>query len=559
MDRSSELRRLLGVLRARKWTILVVSAAVMATLMPLFLLQTRLYTAEARILIDSPPAEVGTVPESPNLETEAQLVQSAPVTSGVIDELNLAQSADSLLEGLSVENVTESEVLLLSYTSPNPHEARDIANSFAGNYIAYQQERGLEPLLSIRADIRQQVEELEEQLAQNGADRLAADDASDEALLSRLEADREVLVGRLEKLHQDLDELQLDSSIITVGSEVVRPASLPSSPSSPNLVRDAALSVALALVVGTGAAFLRDHLDDRFRTRIDISEVLHAPVLAVVPKHKLPRRDQGIPAIITVEPTSLASEAYRTLRTSIEFTLPHKGPKILLVASAAEAEGKTLTAVNLSVALAQAGKRVLLVSGDLRRPTLDEYFGPSRASGVSTWLAGQHEDLRNIIQTTEFPNLDFLPSGPIPPNPNELLDSARLGTLMAGIEQRWVWVVVDSAPVLPAADTMVLASHIKHTLLVVNASKTYRSAALQAKERLQTAGTRLVGTVLTELARSSSLDPTMQYASNYEPANGYEESPSPRRDGHYAPRHLSTMPRDIPRRARRDANPRPSD
>ena len=501
--------------RARKWTFAVVFTLVTAVLLPLFYMQRPLYSAEARVLVEPlPPAVPSSTVIPPNLQTESQLVASEPIASRVISDLGLSQSTTSLLEALSVEAIVETEILALTYTASDPVLARDAANSFAENYITYRRQRALEGLLAARDTIQKQVETVQQRLADNTLGMRQAGRSGNDARFARLDAERNVLIARVGVLQQRLDAIQPESSLIQAGSQIIEPARRPSSPSSPNLTRDTALSVALAILLGVGAAFLRERLDDRFRSRNQVTQFLKVPVLAVVPRFGSHDRDAGGQPIVIAQPQDPSSEAYRTLRTNIEFNMQKLNAKSILVASASQKEGKTLTAANLGVALAQVGKRVVLVSADFRRPTLERYFRVSSRVGLSTWLVGAEDDIQALIQPSGVSSLAVLASGPVPPSPAELLASPRLVDLMALLEASWDWVLFDSPAILPVADAMILGSHISYSLFVVNAATTHRSSALHAKEQLQSVGVEIMGCILTESDGSSS-SPSSHHHGNY--------------------------------------------
>jgi capsular exopolysaccharide synthesis family protein len=257
------------------------------------------------------------------------------------------------------------------------------------------------------------------------------------------------------------------------------------------------------LALGVGMAFLRERLDDRFRGRPDVEQAMEAPVLATVPRFPKERRSREL--IVVSEPKGAASEAYRNLRTSLQFLLTQRGAKTLLITSPSEHEGKTATTANLGFALAQAGQNVILVSGDLRRPQLEKYFGVKAEVGLSTYLLGEVDDIGQIVLgDPSLPGLRLLPSGPVPSNPAELLTSPRVGELVAELEAHSDIVIFDAPPVLPVADSVILGSHVGLAVLILDAANTQRSAAVHAKELLQRVGTEVIGCVLNAFDASGS-------------------------------------------------------
>jgi len=317
------------------------------------------------------------------------------------------------------------------------------------------------------------------------------------------------------------------------GGEVIESATLPSAPYSPNHLSNGLIGALFGLMLGIGAAFLRDRLDDRFRGRGDLERAVGAPVLATVAKFRVARNSYPLP--VRVDPRGPASEAYRSLRANVQFLAASQGIRSFVVTSPGAGEGKTATSANLAVALAQAGVRVFLVSADLRRPVVERYFSlPKGSTGLSTWLAGQRDDddLWRLVQDPGIPYLRVLACGPIPQNPPELLASPRLRALVSELEDNSDVVLYDSAPTLGLADTIVLASRVGGTLLVVDAGATGRSAAVHARQELERVGARIVGSVLNALDPSSTTYYYPAYHSTYEPplsgeGNGAGTSPPP--------------------------------
>ena len=247
----------------------------------------------------------------------------------------------------------------------------------------------------------------------------------------------------------------------------------------------------------------------------------------------------------SAEPTSPAAEAYRSLRTSLQFTRQAQELRTLLVTSPAAAEGKTSTLANLGAVFAQAGERVALVSCDLRRPRLGQLFGVEEQSGLTTVLLGQQTLEQALQQVPGYDCLWVLGAGPVPPNPAELLDGPKAREIFATLRENFDLVLVDSPPVLPVTDAMVLSKYADRTLLVVAAGQTKRTELQRAAERFAQANSPVVGIVLNEVTKQSG------YGSGYGYGYGY---------GPYAP-DASLVPVQAngnlnPRTGRRSHRPR---
>ncbi|NKS18700.1 polysaccharide biosynthesis tyrosine autokinase [Rhodococcus hoagii] len=270
-------------------------------------------------------------------------------------------------------------------------------------------------------------------------------------------------------------------------------ASTPTSPVSPKTKRNLALGFAVGLLAGLGLAVLRDRLDNTVKSRQVLDELVGAGVVGNVPFDK--EREQKA-AIAFQDGYSGSAEAFRELRTNLQFLEVDNPPRVIAVTSSLPSEGKTTTAINLCLALAEAGYSVALVEGDLRRPRISKYLGLIDSVGVSTVLSGQAE-LDDVLQATSFPNLTVLASGAIPPNPSELLGSSHATTLFTDLKARFDYVVVDASPLLPVTDAAVIAAKVDGALIAVRYGKTKRDQVARAVGNLRSAGANVLGTILT--------------------------------------------------------------
>lgn len=515
MSRSMELRDYLAILRARKWTIVLVTALVIGAAMLVSYWQTPIYGASSKLIItpsDAQPLEA-TV-KAVDVPTETQLIDSEAIAVLVQEDLGIDASSNELLANLSVRNITDTFVVQLTYQSDDPQEAADVAQSFAESYIAYRREQSLDDLQAAQTSVQERLEDVNSQIQQLNSDIRQAAQAGDESLRSTLDASRNILLARLGLLQERLDDLQPSQVLQFVGiADVIQTASVPSRPMSPSYPRNAALAMFLGLALGVGLALLRERLDDRFRGREDIEHSLGAPVLAAVPRFTGPRREGASQLVTQSEPRALASEFYRTLRTNLDVVASEGKVQSFLVTSPSSVEGKSVTAANLSVVFAQAGSRVILVSADLRRPTLERMFGIGESEGLSTWLQAEDDNLTRLIADPGILNLRVLPSGPVPSRPAELLASPRLNRLVEMLNASCDYLIFDTPPCLIVSDAAILASKLDASLLVIDAAKTPRSAGIRAKEELDRAGSYMLGAVLNSFDPQGS--PYYRYDSPY--------------------------------------------
>jgi succinoglycan biosynthesis transport protein ExoP len=303
---------------------------------------------------------------------------------------------------------------------------------------------------------------------------------------------------------------------------IVDGAEPPTGPFKPNLPLNIAIGLAIGLLLGLGTAFSIEWIDDTVKTPDDVSTKLGLASLGVIPGvgKGLAVRDQ------LEDPRSQISEAYQSVRTALQFSTDHGVPRSLLVTSTRASEGKSSTALALAQTLASLGATVLLMDADLRKPT---FRGPSSTSqGLSSLLAGS-DKISDCIHPTQVERLFLLPSGPIPPNPAELLASGRFKEIIDEALTRFDHIVIDSAPVLGLADAPMLASSVEGTLMVIEAGAIRRAAALNAVNRLRASEARLMGAILTKF---NALKVGYGYGYGYgygEDAYAYREGDSPKK------------------------------
>jgi capsular exopolysaccharide synthesis family protein len=288
---------------------------------------------------------------------------------------------------------------------------------------------------------------------------------------------------------------------------VVDRAEIPGGPFKPNLMFNLAIGLALGLMAGLGAALALEFINDTVKTPDDVRDKLKLAALGAIPK----KQGQESVAEELKDQTSPVSEAYFSLRTSLQFTTDNGAPKTLLITSTRAAEGKSSTTLALAQNFARLGNNVLLIDADLRKPAF--VAAVDRRDGLSKLLTN-HEPLRDHVLKTESENLWLLPCGPLPPNPAELLASPRLKALIAEAANEFDMVIVDGPPVLGLADAPLLGAVCRGTLMVIESGKTRTKAAVEAVNRLRASGSHIVGAVLTKFRHQSH---GYGYGYGYEP------------------------------------------
>jgi capsular exopolysaccharide synthesis family protein len=343
------------------------------------------------------------------------------------------------------------------------------------------------------------------------------------------EANKTLYDGLMTKFKETAISQSLRSSNI----RVVDPAMIPSTPARPAKARNVALAFLVGLVGGIGLALLREYLDNTVKTPDDVETLARLPSLAVVPQFagsngtaKKQGLLQGFAASNGHEkrielvaqhlPKSQMSEAFRALRTSILLSQADHPPQVILVTSALPREGKTTAAANLAVTLAQLGDRTVLVDADLRKPGVGRLLnlGSGKYAGLSSYLAGVSSLDLVTVPHPAIPNLAAIPTGPLPPNPADLLSSHKLADAIAELRTKYKFIVIDSPPVMAATDAVILSVQTDGVLLVVRSGETPKEAFTRTRDLLNSVKCRILGVVLNAVDSNA---PDYYYSYRYYP------------------------------------------
>ncbi|MCX6469609.1 MAG: polysaccharide biosynthesis tyrosine autokinase [Corynebacteriales bacterium] len=277
---------------------------------------------------------------------------------------------------------------------------------------------------------------------------------------------------------------------------LVSPASAGDNPVTPKTTRNVALGVVVGLLLGVLGVLIRARYSNKVREEADIARISESPVVGSIPTDET-LTQKGL--IDFRDGATAAAESFRKLRTNLTFTNVDNPPRIVLVTSAVAVEGKTTTAMNLAASLVEAGRRVVLVDADLRRPQINARSGVIGDVGFTNWLRGDGE-LEDLVQPSNVDGLWILASGPHPPNPAELLGSKKASTALSELASSFEYVIVDSPPVLPVTDAVVLSQWVDGVLLVARANSTKLGDLSDAHEQITGSQTPVIGFVLTDAA-----------------------------------------------------------
>ena len=507
-------RAYLQILRQRKWWVGSITVLGLAVSLAFSLTAHKQYSATAQLLVQpSVNANALSTTQQPvtqtDVETELQLVTSAPVQQAVRAQLKSTPA-------VSASEVGQTNVMAITATSGVPSQASLVANLYANAFVQYRQAVASSNLESAEAQLRSQISSIGQQLGS-----FHGNTTSPEA---------SALFNQQAVLKEQLAQMQVSGAVDTGEVVLVTPAQTPVSPSSPKPVQDALLGLAVGLALGLAVAFLLNSLDDRLTSKESAEHVGGGPVLAMTPVVASWRRQTQKPVVVSLtEPTSPAAESYRSLRTSLQFVRQEQQLRSLVVTSPGVGDGKTSTLANLGVVFAQAGERVVLVSCDLRRPRIGEFFELDEQAGLTSVLAGQRTLEEVILPVPGIDRLSLLPAGPVPPNPAELLNSASAQKIFARLRDDFDLVLIDSPPVLPVTDAAILSQHADATLMLAAAGQTRRGDLRRAVEKLDQVGATILGIVLNKVTRHSGRNYGYGYSYTYKP---YEYS--------YKPNHAGT-------------------
>ncbi|MDP9301474.1 MAG: polysaccharide biosynthesis tyrosine autokinase [Actinomycetota bacterium] len=486
-----DIREFMSKIGRHKWLIFVVAASVTLLVAIYSYSRPSVYQSTTQFLVR--PILVQPLQPNPfdtvSMPTEKQLVTSAQVAD--IARETIGGSLQDVLARVSVSNPDSTQILDISYSAHDPQAAQAGAQAFANAYHDFKQQQALDTITTVSATIRKQIADLDDQIA----------NSTDTEQRNSLDTSRLALQNQLGSV----------ATLSTDPGQVVEDALRPTSPVSPKHKMDLALGLLLGLIAGVVLASLRDQARDRIQGPPLVARSLDAPILGSIPRtHRLLVGTAHLASVD--EPHGQAAEAYRTLRTNLLAVCRESKAKTILITSARQGEGKTSTAANLAVALAQAGRSVVLVSADLRNPRVHAVFGIGNEQGLGQVLDGTLP-LDDAIVETDLPDLRILPSGPVDAvdEPVELLQSERMAEVLQEC-CRSDFVVVDGPPIFPVADSLVLADLVDGVLFVTDAQSSTQASVAQSRRQIHQVGGRILGGILNRVPTSWS-------------ANGYDADP----------------------------------
>jgi succinoglycan biosynthesis transport protein ExoP len=503
------LRRYGEILWRRKWLILEVVVVIPVIVIAYSYTRPTVYTSSARIMAESqsPSASVAvganvdvSAPDQRELDTLASFVVTPGIAAAARKTLGWPDSLATLMADTSAASDPAANIIAVTSTRGDPHQARDLANAFAGEFVRWRrdtQQQSLDDAIGL----------LDDQIALASPGSVTRSD-----LVERR--------GQLEVLRSMLDG----------GLSVGQLAETPGAPSSPKPMRDGVLAVAGALVLGVGLAFLRDSLDVKVHSAGEIAKLTDLPLLAAIPEFR--RSEKSADQLIALDdPRGPTAEAYRFLRTNLEFVNFNHDVKVVLVTSPLPGQGKSTTLANLAIALVRAGKRVSVVEGDLRRPALHRHFKVPNSRGVTSVVSGASSlDDATITLAVRDPQVNValakplgrvqkandasaagsdlklrvLTSGPLPPNPGEIVNSRQLGHILEALKADSDYVLVDAPPMFAVGDAAAMAACVDGIIVILRLDETTADTVESVEEFFKRVPTRALGIVVTGVPRGSN-------------------------------------------------------
>ncbi len=468
---------------------------------------TPVYQATAVYLLDRAPSGSGneyaqSLYEQKLAQSYVRMVNTRPVREETITRLGIGEElGEGRLTGMvSISAVPETNLITIRVQDTDPARAAAIANTMGFVFIEQNEIRESQRYAAPIADWEQRLNEeagIIEELDIQINTLQEAESPEEMAALSRLETLRNEARVRYTDAFNKLNGLQVSQAQESSNLIQIESAQVNQNPIRPRTETNVLLAALVGGILAAAFIFLIDYLDDTVKSPQEITADTGLSTLgtiAMIKGEDLPDR-----LIAARAPRDPVSEAYRVLRTNLSFSAVDEELKTVLVTSSSPSEGKSTTAANLAVVLAQTGKRVVLVDADLRRPIQHKIFSTANNQGLTTAILDNSTPVAFHLQKTNMPDLELMTSGPIPPNPAELLNSHRMVQVIEDLLKEVDVVVFDTPPVMTVADATILAPRMHGTLLVVESGRTRRGALAQAFERLNTANAHMLGVVINKL------------------------------------------------------------
>lgn len=503
------LRQLLRIGRRWWWLLLILPLLGGGAAYGVSMRQQPLYSAPVTLLVSPVQGTGGVdyngVQGSQSLaETYRELVRTAPVLDPAVAKLHLPYNHSLLAKHVTAVTQPGTNLITISVSDPSPTRAAAIANAVATSFVDFIKQKTAQISGSSRTALDQQFAQTQQQIDQVGKQISTLESgakANDPGIQAQLTGLRTTL-AQLQQTYTQLQQTaqQIDLNIAAAQSQVTvaTPAMAPETPYSPRKMLSAMIGVFAGLLVAVGAVALLEYFDNTVKSSsVDMPGLAGGPILSTVAN--VPKLGHGPEQLVMLQhPRGQAAEAIRLLRTNIEFVGATRSFHALAITSPGPGEGKSTITANLGIAMAQAGISTVIIDADLRRPSQHRIFDVSNDCGLSTLLARTEQSWQTCATRILGENLTLLPSGPLPPNPSDLLSLEVLPQLIQEIAGSVDLVLIDTPPVLAVSDPLVIAKEVNSVILVAHSGHTRIDALRRAAETLQQGSIQILGLVLNQ-------------------------------------------------------------
>ena len=534
---SLDLWRYIGMLRRWLWLLVLATLLAAVTAFVVSRMETPVYQTSTRLLINEAPntrvgTDYNTVLVSERVaKTYAELLTERMVLETVIQRTGITVTVAALKSAVQVSTIRDTQLIELKVEHTDPQVAASVANTLAAVFIEQVQELQAARYRESKDSLGAQLNTLDRQIQQaqtelNALGNSVDDQAKRDRLETSLAQSRQSYANVLQTYEQvRLAEAQTTSSVTQV--EVAIP---PEAPIRPRTATNTALGAAVGLLLALGVVFLVESLEDTLRNVGDLQVKWKLPLLGFIPYFDHTESDATL--ITATQPRSPIAERFRALRTNIQYASVDRPLRTILVTSPSPMDGKSTVAANLAVALAQGGRRVVLVDGDLRRPSLHHQFQLPNMVGMSALFVQPQLHLNGTVQRTTTQGLWVIPAGKLPPNPSELLSSDRMSEIMRTVGEQADVIIIDTPPATSVTDALALAPRVDGVLLVVQPGRTRRGACQQTVEELRRSGANILGAVVNAVKAADARYYYSGYYHYYYYSYGYGYGADPQSTGH---------------------------
>lgn len=510
-----EIRQYLTLIQRWFW-LLVLGAVLSGT--AAFLIsraQPPVYRATATLLITQ--GDVTSTDDFSAIRLSERLAQSYiqrltnyKVLEQSLANLGIEMTPDALERRMYISLINKSQLIELSVEHTNPQTAAALANEIPAVFAQRNTTQQLERFASSKSSLEEELNQLQTELATAETELATAKDSgADQTTTNRLTDNILRLRDTYSRLLQSYEDIRIAEARGLNNIIIDEDARAPAEPVRPQVLATTILATAVGTVLVLGLIVFIDYLDDTVKDPEKVEQTTGLSVIGTISHFAVSKPADAL--VLANQPRAPISEAYRQLRTNIQYVSISRELKTILVTSAHMAEGKTTSAANLAIALTQAGNRVILIDADMRRPALHRVFQIPNSKGLTNLLLCNDTDA-SFVQATKIKDLSLVPSGPLPPNPAELLGSGRMKEVTAWLAQQADYVIFDSPPILVVTDSALLAQLVDTTLVVANAAQTRYQVLAAAGKRIAAVDGHIAGVLLN---RVNPKDSAYHYYHNY--------------------------------------------